>query len=513
MPKAGSVAIVAHMAKFPDPPSESTARLLLWAANFRETPPDELHGDVHAIADSISAHRLVGRTLDKLGRYNISFDDTDLVDELRKAEAAWKSLLANQVAALQDLERLLPDRAGPVIVLKGPSIYAATGDLRTQRHADDLDILPPDGHLVGEALLRAGYIKAPHKSLHEWLAAGKSDVEFDVHRYFPIWHYSQEITIGSGSSSGEINMTPLQYDLCRENSIYAKPNELGRITVPNLTMSALICCTNMFKDYTRLWSNFTRAALPFRLGDLAEMASIANRPEFDQALFLQLVDKLNARDAVNWTNAMIRAHGSSGGLPTRPDDAYGRDLDLDKFPRGVWDFFWSEIPQGGGYRWARHPTIVEIGDRVGVSKVRRKDAAALQVESLSHILSTTDREVMFSLSVRWNSDALTITIEVPPYRPSTDRFRVDLGGRAITEWTYDSSLVEDGPTSVRGLDAVRSADRRAGGGYSTEIVLSDPAAMDLLKGENVMVFVGLARTDLNGNTGATLAPMQITHLA
>lgn len=494
--------------KFPELPTDATAQLLLWAADFRESPPDALDVDVEVLVASIRAHRLVGRMLSKLGRGMTVFDSSELVDELRKVEAAWRDLLAIQVSALLDLERLLPDSAKTVIVLKGPAIYAATCDLSTQRYAEDFDILPADGDLVGKSLLHDGYVKAAHKSPHEWLSAGKGEVEFDVHRYFPIWNYSEGVT-GSGVSIGEINMTPLRYDLCKENSIEAKPSELGRITVPNLTMSALICCANMFKDYTRLWSNFTRAALPFRLGDLAEMSRIAARPEFDRTLFLDLVDELNAHDAVRWINAMLRIHGGSGGLPTRSTLTRDADDGLDEFPRGVWDFFWSVIPQEGTYRWARHPTIDEIADQVGVSEVRRSDASAIQVGALPKVLSTAGREVAFSLSVSWTSDTFAVRIDVPPQQPSTDRFRVDLGGAAVAEWTYDVNFLDEGPVSVRGLNAARSAQRSSDSGYVTEIVLSDPAVLKLLQSEHVTIFVGLARTDRDGNTSATLAPLRI----
>lgn len=165
------------------------------------------------------------------------------------------------VKALFRLGKKLP-KEKEIILIKGISTYLLTNKEETLRFGD-MDILTNDHHTVLKVLLYQGYKQTKAPFMHELGEYSKNGVEFDIHDYFPIYAYSDELKKADFTSlkatkikkqnyvfiPRAINFSDLKKDANKINKI-----GLENIKVVDPNLLVIIICAHSFMNFTNMWS-------------------------------------------------------------------------------------------------------------------------------------------------------------------------------------------------------------------------------------------------------------------
>jgi hypothetical protein len=328
----------------------SEAAVLIWAAGGPR--PQEPDYDESLLLSAIRAHHLEIRLERRLEREwpdwatkTLRAGVADLAHEVRARARL-------QYAALRELLAKVDGPARPILI-KGLSYRLLSGRDHTLTRSIDLDLTSRDLPALRDALVDLGYLVDPkdppepfgRRVSHEYAKLIRGKVMIDIHSRFPAWRYPMAAAISHSTSpaANSHSWTCIDHMIRGEiptESLFARRIEIpgfDQLSVPvaGQEMTALVGCCHIFANYV---TEFPAQYATIRLGELANIAELTNKPSFDWGLFKTLAAEHDAADAVSYASALIRKW--FGAALRQPDGARLPDEPVP--PRSLW------FARGGG---------------------------------------------------------------------------------------------------------------------------------------------------------------------
>lgn len=225
--------------------------------------------------------------------------------------------LQKQIDALNEIAAALCVAEGSdissLVLIKGHSLFALSGQMHHQRHAGDLDVLAADADLLWDVLGELGFERKRHYT-HEFGKAKRGEVVVDVHNFYPVPSYPCQNEKSSNSSlAANFTVPPhcqsaaLTYKELRRYCFNGRTSRAQAILVPQPTALAFILVAHLFRNYVER-PHFNSPNLGVRLGELTDVVELFHHPDFDNGLFLDLVERCQAHDAFAFVRLMAREH-------------------------------------------------------------------------------------------------------------------------------------------------------------------------------------------------------------
>lgn len=322
---------------------------LLWAAGNPNATCllEPRHYD--AFFEAAKMHRLSGRLLRRLQRDGASVppefaDHAQRLHILTETETAKRMRLAGRLAEAMRAS----GRDECLILLKGCTLYALTGDPLTNRLSGDLDVIVSDldglvavATQIGLVLIRSLNHLAEYAVMYS-----PDDGVLELHSRFDVTHIPETTTHdsidpalhgGAWELSQHFRVDYLRHEdftkFLGESSVL--PDGVRPLRPE---MAALVSASHMFKNYLRFPDPLPYATIP--LDEIATFADFCALPSFDQERFDGLVAQRGGRTAVNFARALV-----TDLLRATPGEQ-SRNHRL--FPSNLW---WDGLDGGGFPVW------------------------------------------------------------------------------------------------------------------------------------------------------------------
>jgi hypothetical protein len=388
-------------------------QVLRWAAGADDLPSDPDFDD-RRLLDLIGQHTLAGRL-----RRRLPAGPLWLRRRLGTAVAAmYFDTLARAAAHVRAIDGIVAevgDHAAPVLV-KGMAAGLLTGDKNLLR-CGDIDLVCADGDLLIAALTRLGYQRTREPFLHELGEFTRDGIEIDVHAYVPVPGYGEirhaDLTPPvPGTTWCQPRRAPSLYPMRHDRLTGGAVTPVGRVTVADPCLQAIVLCAHAFLNFTNMWSLSHRRKPYVKLAELADLRDLAAHEAFDPARFRTLVAELDAGDAVRWAGWASSVLIGSNPLPVPAGTG--------PFPRCLWWDFWALLPVD--------PQELLLPGWFDLAAV-----SALLGQRIE--LDTGRAAPPWTVEVRRAGDEVTVVVGLPQRTDAAiERGRVDFGATG-TEWS------------------------------------------------------------------------------
>lgn len=227
------------------------------------------------------------------------------------------------------LLKLAEEFSEPIILIKGDVPYLLSEKRIPLRDSSDIDLLCSKPSDLRNKLMRDFFVEKKGETGHELSKLVKDELKIDLQKYIPVYRYPSDLInvtkTGEQTSESFILAAQITYsDLIRNCERVFK-----NIFVPNATLSVLILCTNLFRDYV---NNLTKIPM-IKIAHLVEIKELLKENSFDISLFNKLVKEFNADQAVSLIGILLKDLFKTSQL-----DKY-IDRSLENFPQTLfWNF-------------------------------------------------------------------------------------------------------------------------------------------------------------------------------
>ncbi|RRJ63391.1 hypothetical protein EHV15_11005 [Paenibacillus oralis] len=260
--------------------------------------PDSNSEKVHPVNDPpaeirrfVNTHKLHSFFYDKLqGRGELlNGINQDLANTLKEIDYTFQS----RWSFLRDLSKELPF---PLVVIKGFSNHLSSNGRIPLKKSMDIDLLYENPKYLKQCLLKNNFVEFKGETEHEEADLYRGNLYIDLHKLVPVITYPDDIDQVKHNNDLTQNgfrfMKKLDYQAVVKNSIFVDDN----ILAPNVTLSVLIACANIFRDYiTRI------DKLPvFKLVELLEVRMLLDLPEYDESLLKELIEAFDAHHSMDF---------------------------------------------------------------------------------------------------------------------------------------------------------------------------------------------------------------------
>ncbi len=354
--------------------SEGTAEreILRWAAGGARGPHVP-RMDEQLVLGLLWRHQLYTRFQERVQREQPPWCSRQLkIGAWAQCRAAQQQLQL-QLQALREILKAWPAEGGPLVIVKGLTTYALTGDPGHVRFSSDIDVLCGDIPGLCRSLEALGYDMSSTWAAHHSVRCVRGPLLIEPHNYFPMQAYPPEIQIGparagaSGAAFTAADFAPEDHPgHWRQPILFSRYREVlhaelsahlvpalnpevnrffpgGPLRVLHPNMAVLIVCQNIFKDFI---SSALYGEPWMRLGDLADIGDLVRHPLFEADEFLHLSEQYACEDALALVGSLCEQHLGRDPLPAAsglsgaawPGPAIGPRL-----PRRLsyWDFCWA----------------------------------------------------------------------------------------------------------------------------------------------------------------------------
>lgn len=202
----------------------------------------------------IILHNIPGRILSCIEKYNLGkyFSSVFLQSLSDISKSFFYDVSANIDAVAETLTAIKNKDDRFPIVIKGFSNYLLTDNAIVIRRGD-IDIVPVDIEEYISILSSSGYRMTKGPFLHEAGEYSKDGIEFDIHRFFPVYRYDEQIK-NLKKLRGipfEMPYEIIDYSMLKNNSFKSLKNH--GIVVADANMMILIICSHSFMNYTKFY--------------------------------------------------------------------------------------------------------------------------------------------------------------------------------------------------------------------------------------------------------------------
>lgn len=305
--------------------------VLRWAAGANVASPSltcspsdlllELMGvSIKELVELLREHRLTQRFLLRASHEQPAWCGPQLLLHLAKESEQTRLRLQKQIDALNEIAAVLRASEGgdssSLILIKGYSLFALSGQMHHQRHAGDLDVLAADAELLWSVLGDLGFERKRHYT-HEFGKAKRGEVVVDVHNFYPVPSYPHRPSQNEEGSNAALaasftvlphcQSTVLSYKELRRYCVTGRGAGAQTILVPQSAALAFILVAHLFRNYVER-PHFNSPNLGVRLGELTDVVELFHHSDFDGTLFSSLVQQHQAHDAFAFVSLMAREH-------------------------------------------------------------------------------------------------------------------------------------------------------------------------------------------------------------
>ncbi|MFG2961597.1 nucleotidyltransferase family protein [Streptomyces sp. NPDC048291] len=390
----------------------AVTQILRWAAGAPGLPQDQDFDD-RVLLDLIGQHALSGRLARRLPAGPAWLRDR-LGGPAAAMHADTLALAETHIRAVGRIVAALGEQPPPVLI-KGVATGLLTGEKHLLR-CGDIDLVCADGGPLIETVTRLGYERTRAPFLHELGEFTREGVEIDVHAYVPVPGYGAvrdaDLTPPEHATTWyqprrAPSMHPIRHGRLMDGGTVA----VGRVTVPDPCLLAIVLCAHAFLNFTNMWSLSHRAKPYVKLAELADLHALVQHQAFDTQRFLTLAEDLDVWDAARWAGWASTVLLGRNPLPVFAGTG--------PFPRCLWWDFWARLPV----------------DEEALLLPDWFDLAAVAPLLGSRIELDTGRPAPpWTAEVRRDGDGVTVLISLPERTDAaTERGRVDFGASG-TEW-------------------------------------------------------------------------------
>jgi hypothetical protein len=393
----------------------AVTQVLRWAAGAPAIPEDQDFDD-RVLLDLIGQHALSGRLQRRLPT-GPQWLRRRLGGPIAAMHSDTLALADAHVRAVDRIVAALGEQPPPIL-LKGVATGLLTGEKHLLR-CGDIDLVCADGNALIAALTRLGYERTRAPFLHELGEFTREGVEIDVHAYLPVPGYGAvrhaDLTPPPRATTWyqprrATSMHPIRHAHVVDGAV-----TVGRVSVPDPCLQAIVLCAHAFLNFTNMWSLSHRAKPYVKLAELADLHALVQHQAFDTTRFLALVEDLDAGDAVRW------AGGASAVLLGR--NPLPLPADTGPFPRCLWWDFWALLPVD--------EEALLLPDWFDLATVNPLLPRRIE-------LDTGRPAPPWTVEVRRDGNRVTVVVGLPERTDAaTERGRVDFGPGG-TEWALSN---------------------------------------------------------------------------
>ncbi len=276
-----------------------------------------------------------------------------LLTRLRLSQHHARQSVNQRLAAAREISAAM-QAAGHYapIITKGFAAYALTGNLDLLHISSDIDPFAEDLPAFWDVTHALGYT-GKRKDTHEWAKLTRGGVTLDVHQYYPVTSYSNDVQSAPDKElqpwlhPGHWRMPARSLDLLPGNCLIRWPDLAANamlgiapgtedLLFPSPAMMCLIHCAHCFRcSVTRL--HYMMSIGDVRLLELLNIQTLAQSPNFDAAEFYALVSRFSAQDAVCFADALLQEFFGTRFSAMTPDALPVAPLRfLEHLPYGGW---------------------------------------------------------------------------------------------------------------------------------------------------------------------------------
>lgn len=435
-------------------------QILKWAAGAPEylTPIQDLVQDVDedALLQLIAAHGLYNRLSRRIQAEHPRWASRNFSIRLFGLSRHARQVVHQQAEALREIVLALPAGTPAVIPVKGFSLYALTGESDNLRASGDIDVFADDLEGLRAVMTGLGYsTEESHGGGSHFAVMYRNGVQIEVHRSFPVWAYPPGLVMADmrfqshprvwAQPFSDLRETAIGYWDIAEGAGPGAAPEMQDLTLPNLTMMALLLCVHVFRHYVEGQALDSPIV---RLGELADIHDLMRHPRFNGKRFWALVALLSAHDAVSFVRHLL--HLFLGADPIGALDQAGapdQGRNQGQTPDGAGLSGMASFPMllssWSGWAAPHAPDELlqrlnpqDVFDRLGPNRVTagcgwydafplaHGGAAGAGILSRIIVQSVAQQQLPVRLSVHWGGDALRFDIEILWPLPRGYRYQV-----------------------------------------------------------------------------------------
>ena len=236
----------------------------------------------------------------KIKEKNNEIDTSELFNKafieqyLVQIEATNKTI-SKQLKLIKDINRKLQGVGFPI---KGLSPYLLCHKEKYLHNSGDVDFVCANFDDLEDYFKELGGNRIEQSlSKHEKAIFNIGDIIVEEHIGFPILNLPKEAT-HEASCGKPLSIEYLDYKLMASNISWC--SEIQGF-LPNYSLTALLICLHIYKDY--YWEPYNMPRV--KLGDLYCFHELVNEKEFDCSDFLHLIQEVNAIQAVRFVNNLV----------------------------------------------------------------------------------------------------------------------------------------------------------------------------------------------------------------
>ncbi len=429
--------------------------------------------------------------------------------------------MTRNATAFGELKRQLSDETR-IILIKGISTYILSEQEETMR-AGDIDLFSNNPDEVVQTLLKMGYIQTRAPFMHEIGEYTKGTTEFDIHEHFPVYGYTQALLAsdlmpqhhaGIWQQSYHLQHSKITFEEFEQYAYCGRQPGTSHVLVPDPNLLAIIICAHAFMNYTNMWSISHREKACIRLGEIADLFSLATHPLFSKEQFLAYVNLYHARDAVEWAASVAVSVFGKNPLPIPVLIGLGDPLPAARFPRCLWWDFWANLSSETDDLlrtwWLSMDWVTE---QIGANRFPARDGqtasyATVNAENtlpLTRYITQLSDPIPLLLHVKKSDSGIVIHLQVhTTFQVDIERVRVDLGNIA-SEWIY---AVNGNHQTLVGFPVISSFVHSHTGYELTLEFTWEMLGLSNANEHTVALLIGVARqTNPNGLIASTLIPV------
>jgi hypothetical protein len=322
--------------------NEALRRALFWAAGRPGEQPPEVDED--ALFAALDEHRLDGRFLRRVSTATAPAFSADLVTAVRDRHVQVTRRVDVQVDTARQLASDARAAASDdeLLLLKGFSLYALTGDRLTMRRSGDLDVMAADLDGFVARALAAGYqtLGEPDQLAEYAVLHHPDHGPVDLHSYFPVTHvpaglppsqYDAGANTGRWQQSAPFLVHKLRHADLREHRSRSVAPPLEPLAILGPEMLALVYASHFFADY--IMNLLPLPVATVRLDEVATIVDLTRLPSFRPHVLDALAEHYDGQHVLAMAARLAR---ELLGIDLFAGTACLDGTDAVSFPRDLW---------------------------------------------------------------------------------------------------------------------------------------------------------------------------------
>ena len=364
---------------------EKLALLLFAAGRLPEVP--ECFSTAPAQATSfLRRHRVLGRALKRVQETGTK-PDAQALTHAQRANEHVKDLFDKRE---QILARFVQSFCSgiDVVHMKGQSAYYRSGDPAHIRDSNDMDLCLSQPTVLRERLRQSpGLLEHSTNSrlpAHEFLNISFEDLDFDLHKYIPVWRRTAPDLVAAPSPACHIPYSTSEARITIDDVMLAPQTiTVGGQTMasPSVTLAAVISLVSVHRDFIMHCASHTRSRSPLRMSDVLELRDMLDHPAFNASAFAEAVRFYEVYDQLGWFGRLHETFLGDLRLLTTWRALTGETARPETVHRIVAHGFWMPFDQDPERDLVDRPgiqraaaAIGQVAGRAGIGRDRRAQA-------------------------------------------------------------------------------------------------------------------------------------------